>query len=106
MVSIWDRRASPRTSAAISGNLNPIDSFHGGAVLDFKRAIDITSKHDAIIRSVRYCRGKRGFFAVLSSAGQLKVYETKKEYSPSQSVGAHGPYSSHDIGSLEQPELL
>jgi len=49
-----------------------------GAVLKLDRAID--ADKNTYIRQLRYSRDQRGTLAVLSSAGQLQVLQTKKEY--------------------------
>ena len=63
-----------------------------GAVLKLDRAID--ADKNTYIRQLRYSRDQRGTLAILSSAGQLQVLQTKKEYME----------PVHDI--IGSPELL
>ncbi|GKT44000.1 GATOR complex protein MIOS [Colletotrichum spaethianum] len=100
-IMIWDRRATSRPVASPSylSALEEDDLPWGGA-LRLDRVVEMDddpslseSKH-SIVRSLRYCRDRRGLLAVLSRSGQLKVLETNKEI-------------THSGASLEgSPELL
>jgi hypothetical protein len=65
-----------------------------GAGLKMDRAIE--QEKDVYIRQLRYCRDQRGMLGFLSSAGQLQVFQTTKEYIE--------PGSINDVRS--SPELL
>lgn len=76
MVCVWDRRSSPRFSAATLG------SGHQSAeqaALELKSPISNNGTDPASIWSVRFSRTKRGCLGILSSSGQVKVYELTKE---------------------------
>jgi WD40 repeat protein len=94
-VMIWDRRATSRQSAS-KMYLEAVDDGEVpfGCALKLKSAID--SRNGANIRSLRYCRDRRGYLAVLSSAGELQVLCTQREYVE--------PLSESDVD--ESPELL
>jgi len=49
-----------------------------GAALKLDRAIEV--EKNVHIKQMRYCRENRGTLGVLSSAGQLQVFKTNKEY--------------------------
>jgi hypothetical protein len=70
------------------------DEIPWGAALKLDRAIDV--EKSVYIKQLRYSREKRGALGALSSAGQLQILQTKKEYVE--------PGSSDDLGS--GPELL
>lgn len=76
---IWDRRA---TSRQVSSKMytDSIDSgdMPWGCALKLNRVID--PQYETNIRSLRYCRDQRGLLGVLSSAGELQLICTDKEY--------------------------
>ncbi|KAI9795168.1 MAG: hypothetical protein M1816_000190 [Peltula sp. TS41687] len=80
VVCIWDRRAGQHSSATI------LSSGHGrhstpGPVLELRDCFDGSdSLSPPLVSCLRFCKSKRGTIGVLSSRGQLKVYETAKEY--------------------------
>ncbi|KAI9837958.1 MAG: hypothetical protein M1819_006112 [Sarea resinae] len=83
-VCIWDRRFSPASTAATlsSGNTSG-EAAQTGAVLEFKNAIDTSvAAASPSIWSVRFSKTKRGCVGVLSSTGELRVYETAKQHTP------------------------
>jgi hypothetical protein len=92
---VWDRRVAGRATASPM-YLESIDQdeLPWGAVLKLDHAIQV--QKDVFIKSLRYCRDQRGVLGVLSSAGQLQVIQTSKEYMDPQ-------VSSNVRGS---PELL
>lgn len=94
-VMIWDRRATSRHTASKSYT-ESIDSgdMPWGCALKLNRVID--SQYETNIRSLRYCRDRRGHLAVLSSAGELQLVCTEKEYNE----------SADDNDGNESPELL
>jgi hypothetical protein len=49
-----------------------------GAALKLDRAIDV--EKSTYIKQLRYSREERGALGVLSSAGQLQVFQTKREF--------------------------
>lgn len=65
-----------------------------GCALKIDRAIN--PQNDAYIRGIRYCRDERGLLGVLSSAGELQVHRTNREY--------FEPSRENDIDG--SPELL
>jgi hypothetical protein len=103
-VCIWDRRAGSRSSAATltSGNASGSIGSHDTPVLEYRNCMDnldasASSLLAAVkgppypqIWSVRFCKSRRGAFGVLSNQGQLKVYETAKEYGCDGSGGGAG----------------
>jgi WD repeat-containing protein mio len=100
-IVIWDRRATARPVASPS-YLQAVDEddVPWGASLRLDRAVEMDpdpsssdSKH-SFVRSLRYCRDRRGLLAVLSRTGQLKVMDTHKEY------------TAPDMESVNSPELL
>jgi hypothetical protein len=55
------------------------EGYVWGTALHLKKIIS-TDKQGAYIKSLRYCREQRGTLGVLSSAGQLQVLKTNREY--------------------------
>lgn len=72
VVSVWDRRAVARSSAASLS-----DSPLATAVLEIKPVV-ISTQNQANIWSLRYSGYRRGSFAVLSSAGQIRLFDTAR----------------------------
>lgn len=106
---IWDRRASSRPLASHT-YLQAVeeDDLPWGGALRLDQVIETDSdpliaegKH-SLIRSLRYCRDRRGLLAALSPTGQLKVLETTRETQPSGTAPHQGPellqvQRSHDM---------
>src|SRR5277367_6467139 len=94
-VMIWDRRAASRQSASKMY----LDSVESGEV-PFGCALKVNnvieSRNQTSIRTLRYCRDQRGLLAVLSTAGELQVLCTEREFVE--------PTSENDIE--DTPELL
>lgn len=74
VVSVWDRRALPITNAA--SNAPAPTSQAEGSVLELQNVID--SSAGAHVWSLRFTGFRRGCFGVLSSAGQLRIFETSR----------------------------
>ncbi|KAE8451231.1 hypothetical protein EG329_004395 [Mollisiaceae sp. DMI_Dod_QoI] len=76
---VWDRRVSNRASASPM-YLESFDQeeIPWGAVLKLDRAI--AADKDVFIKQLRYSREQRGALGVLSTAGQLQILQTKKEF--------------------------
>ncbi|KAF2431975.1 hypothetical protein EJ08DRAFT_669597 [Tothia fuscella] len=69
VVTVWDcRMASKSSSSTPSSETGP-----AGPVLEIKSAVD--NSQSAAIWSLRFCGVKRGCFGVLSSTGEIKVFE-------------------------------
>lgn len=84
-VVIWDRRAASRHSSSPSYvDALETDGLPWGAALSLDTAIDINPSNapdrGSLIRSIRFCRDRRGLLAALSRTGQLRVLETTKEF--------------------------
>jgi hypothetical protein len=94
-VMVWDRRASSRQAASKMY----LESVEGGE-LPFGCALKLNNVinplNGAYIRSLRYCRDRPGLLAILSSAGELQVLCTEREFT--------GPPSENDLE--ERPEML
>ena len=60
------------------------DEVPWGAVLKLDRVIE--TQKSIYIKQLRYCRDQRGALGILSSAGQLQVFQTNKEYVEPRSV--------------------
>ena len=92
---VWDRRAAGRSSASPM-YLESVDQEEvpWGAVLKLDRVIH--TQKNVYIKQLRYSREKRGALGILSSAGQLQVFQTNKEYVDTQ-------FANHVRGS---PQLL
>jgi WD repeat-containing protein mio len=92
---VWDRRATSRQSASKMY----LDSIENGEV-PFGCALKlnhvINHRNGSYIRSLRYCRDQPGLLAVLSSAGELQVFCTQREFVE--------PFSENDVDGT--PELL
>lgn len=71
VVSIWDKRALSRSTSASLSGLPPQNS-----VLEIRPAI--ATSPQANIWSVRFSGYRRGCFAVLSSLGQVRCFETAR----------------------------
>ncbi|RYP63615.1 hypothetical protein DL770_009348 [Monosporascus sp. CRB-9-2] len=95
-VLIWDRRATSRPSASPL-YLDAVDNeeLPWGAGLKIDRATDVDpvrfQDRYSLIRSLRFSRDQRGLLAVLSRTGQLKVFETRKEFTSPQAESPHNP---------------
>lgn len=92
---VWDRRVSGRSTASKMY----CDSFDHeeipwGAALRLDRAIK--TERNFNIKQLRFCKERRGTLGVLSSAGELQVFKTHKEYIK--------PGSENDV--TGSPELL
>jgi hypothetical protein len=108
-VMVWDRRATSRPVSSAS-YLQAVDDdeIPWGTALRLDQAIETDSdpslaegKH-SLIRSLRYCRDRRGLLAVLSRTGQLRVLETNKETVTADTAPQDGPellhvHKSHDL---------
>ncbi|KAI0527792.1 hypothetical protein F5B22DRAFT_4429 [Xylaria bambusicola] len=85
-IVIWDRRATSSRHTSSPSYLDAVDTsgLPWGAALSLDRAIDINPGNapdrGSLIRSIRFCRDRRGLLAVLSRTGQLRVLETTKEF--------------------------
>lgn len=105
-VMIWDRRATSRpvASPAYTKAVDEDELAWGGALrLDkvIESDSDTEGKH-SLIRSLRYCRDRRGLLAVLSRTGQLRVLETDRETGPPGTAPSDGPellsvWKSHEM---------
>ncbi|TLS29543.1 hypothetical protein PpBr36_00436 [Pyricularia pennisetigena] len=86
-IMVWDRRATSRFHASPSYTTATEDqpSFPWGGALQLNNALGLESDDSlgdittSFIRSMRYCRDRRGMLAVLSRTGQLKVMSTSPE---------------------------
>ncbi|KAG6022857.1 hypothetical protein E4U41_002147, partial [Claviceps citrina] len=97
-VMIWDRRATSQSLAsqpymqAVEEDLLP-----WGGALQLGQLIEtgsdpfITAGKHSLIRSLRFCRDRRGLLAALSPAGQLKVLETQKDIESAGMAHQQGP---------------
>ncbi|KAH6682042.1 hypothetical protein B0J14DRAFT_577770 [Halenospora varia] len=94
---VWDRRAASR-SIASPLYLEAIDQddVPWGGALKLNSAILTEPGMNIHIKQIRYSREHRGTLGVLSSAGQLQIYRTRKEFVE--------PGSADDVGG--SPELL
>ncbi|KYK57796.1 WD40 repeat-like-containing domain protein [Drechmeria coniospora] len=101
-VMIWDRRALSRPLASHT-YLHAVeqDDLPWGGALRLDQVIETDSdptlaegKH-SLIRSLRYCRDRRGLLAALSPTGQLKVLQTNRETRSSDSAPLAGPELLH-----------
>ncbi|KAG5949295.1 hypothetical protein E4U53_005918 [Claviceps sorghi] len=100
-VMIWDRRAASEPLAShVYTQAVEEEVVPWGGALQLDKVIETDSdpflaegKH-SLIRSLRFCRDRRGLLAALSPTGQLKVLETKKEI------------ESAEMAPQESPELL
>jgi hypothetical protein len=68
-VTVWDKRYLSR-----SNNATATDATNNGAVLDLRPATD--NSQTTSVWSIRYSGQKRGRFCVLSSTGEVKLYDT------------------------------
>lgn len=82
---VWDRRVTNRSTASPM-YLDAIDEdgVPWGAALSLNKVIEM--EKGVHIKQLRYCRENRGMLGVLSSAGQLQVLKTKKEYIEPESI--------------------
>ena len=92
VVSVWDRRVLNRISAATMSN--PDD---GQALLEIRPAISTAVQ--ANLGSLRFSGHKRGAFAVLSSAGQIRMFKTSQTDGTQEEE--HMPFGTdeHDLPS-------
>ncbi|PHH79551.1 hypothetical protein CDD82_2325 [Ophiocordyceps australis] len=108
-VTIWDRRAASRAVASHT-YMKAVDDdeMPWGGALCLDKVIETGSnpfldegKH-SLIRSLRYCRDRRGLLAALSPSGQLKMLQTTREMHSSLTALQRGPEllevrTSHDL---------
>ena len=86
VVCVWDRRSSPRFSATT------LSSGHNSAeppALELKNPISNNGLNPSNIWSVRFSRTQRGCLGILSSSGQVKVYELTKDYTHLMDLESH-----------------
>jgi len=101
-IMVWDRRATVRAVSSPS-YLDAVDveDVPWGGALKLDHALDVESEDalsdtkNSFVRSLRYCRDHRGLLAVLSRTGQLKVFDTKKEYSQPEMEAEGSPELLH-----------
>lgn len=95
---VWDRRVTSRPLASHT-YIQAVeeDQLPWGGALRLDQVIETNSdllpadgKH-SLIRSLRYCRDRRGLLAALSPTGQLKVLETNREMQSSGAALEGGP---------------
>ncbi|PBP26540.1 WD repeat domain-containing protein [Diplocarpon rosae] len=92
---IWDRRVSSRSTASpMYLESFDQDEIVWGSVLKLDKAIEV--EKSTFVKQLRFSREQRGALGVLSTAGQLQVLQTKKEYVE--------PGSLNDVRT--SPELL
>ncbi|KAH0367643.1 WD40 repeat-like protein, partial [Aureobasidium melanogenum] len=106
-VTVWDKRYLSRSNSATGP-----DATNNGAVLDLRPATD--NSQTTSVWSIRYSGQKRGRFCVLSSTGEVKLYDTAQHKVHSKlrpaSVNYYGgnPWThSHYVArthSLREPE--
>lgn len=96
-VCVWDRRATGRPVAS-PAYLQATDEDVGwGGALCLRDAVktdeepSLTDSKHSLVRSLRYCRDRRGLLAVLTRTGQLRVIQTAKEPVPPQDQLAGSP---------------
>ncbi|RDA92773.1 hypothetical protein CP533_0813 [Ophiocordyceps camponoti-saundersi (nom. inval.)] len=97
-VMIWDRRVTSRPLASHT-YLQAVeeDDLPWGGALRLNKVIEtspdlfLTEGKHSLIRSLRYCRDRRGLLAALSPTGQLKVLETNREMQPSGTAPQGAP---------------
>jgi hypothetical protein len=116
VVCVWDRRGSPHQAGSpfLPATANAVAIDQPGHILNYINCVDdYKPTHKPSIWSVRYCGSKRGTFGVLTSTGQLRVFETKQEYSPpSHGTGMTSPIlrrqgpGVQSIAVAEGPKLL
>ncbi|KAG9522118.1 WD40 repeat-like protein, partial [Aureobasidium melanogenum] len=68
-VTVWDKRYLTRSNGATGP-----DAINNGAVLDLRPATD--NSQTTSVWSIRFSGQKRGRFCVLSSTGEVKLYDT------------------------------
>ena len=115
-VCVWDRRGSPHQtgSSFIPPPVNAVTVDQPSHILSYANCVDdYKPSHKSSIWSVRYCGSKRGTFGVLTSTGQLRIIETKQEYSaPTHSGGMSSSVirrqgaSAQSVTVAEGPKLL
>ncbi|KAH7329165.1 hypothetical protein B0I35DRAFT_345500 [Stachybotrys elegans] len=101
-VMIWDRRCTSRAVAShVYLQAIDEDELPWGGALRLDRVIQTDldpwmadSKH-SLIRSLRYCRDRRGLLAVLSLSGQLTVLDTNRDIPSSPDSSYEGPELLH-----------
>ncbi|KAI5254357.1 WD40 repeat-like protein [Aureobasidium subglaciale] len=106
-VTVWDKRYLSRLNSAAGA-----DATNNGAVLDLRPATD--NSQTTSVWSIRYSGQKRGRFCVLSSTGEVKLYDTAQHKVHSKlrpaSVNYYGgnpwnqPHYVSRTHSLREPE--
>jgi WD repeat-containing protein mio len=115
-VCVWDRRGSPHQtgSSFIPPPANAVAVDQPSHILSYANCVDdYKPSHKSSIWSVRYCGSKRGTFGVLTSTGQLRIIETKQEFSaPTHNSGMSGSVirrqgaGAQSVAVAEGPKLL
>lgn len=116
-IQIWDlRHGSPYTAASL-GSGSDLSTPAEGPVLEYKEVfntanvstevpVDPTGVMISSIWSLRYCKGKSGCLGALASNGELKVFETKHEYSLQMKHREPGPQPDYDVPSKNERSIL
>lgn len=91
VVCLWDRRTIGHSSMA-----NLSTASLSSAVLEINDVID--SQRQTTIRTMRFSGTKRGSFAILSSAGQLKQFDVAQNRSVSSYDAHQRDHTEDDIG--------
>ena len=101
-VMVWDRRSTVRAVGSPSYlDAIDMDDVPWGGALRLDHALDVASEDalsdtkNSFVRSLRYCRDHRGLLAVLSRTGQLKVFDTRKEYAQPEMEAEGSPELLH-----------
>ena len=116
-IQIWDvRHGSPYTAASlVSGS--DLSTPAAGPVLEYKKVFDVASAPTkapinptgvliSTIWSLRYCKGKSGCLGALASNGELKVFETKHEYSLSMDQDEPRPHPDYGVPDKNERTIL
>lgn len=118
-IQIWDvRHGSPYTAASLaSGSDLSTPAAAAGPVLEYKKVFDVASAPTkapinptgvlvSTIWSLRYCKGKSGCLGALASNGELKVFETKHEYSLSMNQDEPRPHPDYGVPNKNERTIL
>jgi hypothetical protein len=110
IVCVWDRRMGPRSTAAgLSAQSSTAvtsgqDSAQMGASITYRKCIDTEKKNqNSHILNLRYSTTKAGSFGVLSSSGEMKTYDTKKEFHLPWPAERSEPLRTVHVREIEPP---
>ena len=116
-IQIWDLRHGSPYNAASLGSGSDLSTPAEGPVLEYKGVFstaNVSTRTPAdpagvmlsTIWSLRYCKGKSGCLGALANNGEVKVFETKHEYSLPISHNEPQPHPDFGVPNRDDRSIL